>query len=56
VVRVCSDHGSLEVVDKGSLDVLPEVDGVWLVAFKLSEGCGFQSYREVECFGRVGSP
>jgi hypothetical protein len=51
-----SDHGSLEVVDEGPLEVLPEVDGVWLEAFKPSEGHGLQSYREVEGFGRVGSP
>jgi hypothetical protein len=46
----------LEVVDEGPLEVLPEVDGVWLEAFKPSEGHGLQSYREVEGFGRVGSP
>jgi hypothetical protein len=51
-----SDHGSLEVVDEGPLEVLPGVDGVWLEAFKPSEGRRFQSYREVECFGGVGSP
>jgi hypothetical protein len=26
----CSDHGSLEVVDEGLLEVLPGVDGIWL--------------------------
>jgi hypothetical protein len=46
----------LEVVDEGSLEVLPGVDGVWLEAFKPSEGCGLQSYPEVESFGGVGSP
>jgi hypothetical protein len=33
-----SDHGSLEVVDEGPLEVLPQVDGVWLEAFKPREG------------------
>jgi hypothetical protein len=56
VVSASSDHGSLEVVDEGLLEVLPGVDGVWLEAFKPSEGRRFQSYREVECFGGVGSP
>jgi hypothetical protein len=32
------DHGSLEVVDEGPLEVLPRVDGVWLDAFNLCEG------------------
>jgi hypothetical protein len=32
------DHGSLEVVDEGPLEVLPRVDGVWLEAFKPREG------------------
>jgi hypothetical protein len=40
VVSACSDHGSLEVVDEGLLEVLPGVDGVWLEAFKPSEGRG----------------
>jgi hypothetical protein len=56
VASVRSYHGSLEVVDEGPLEVRPGVDGVWLEAFKLSEGCGLQSYREVESFGGVGSP
>jgi hypothetical protein len=51
-----SDHGSLEVVDEGSLEVVPGVDGVWLEAFNPSEGRGLQSYQEVESFGGVGSP
>jgi hypothetical protein len=34
------DHGSLEVVDEGPLEVLPRVDGVWLEAFKPGEGRG----------------
>jgi hypothetical protein len=37
VVSARSNHGSLEVVDEGSLEVLPGVDGVWLEAFKPSE-------------------
>jgi hypothetical protein len=56
VGSACSDHGSLEVVDEGPLEDLPRVDGVWLEAFKPREGCGFQSYREVESFGRAGFP
>jgi hypothetical protein len=56
VASVCSDHGSLEIFDEGPLEVLPGVDGVWLEAFKPSEGCGFQSYQKVESFGGVGYP
>jgi hypothetical protein len=56
VASACSNHGSLEVVDKGPLEVLLRVDGVWLEAFKPSKGRGFQSYQEVESFGGVGSP
>jgi hypothetical protein len=56
LASACSDHGSLEVVDEGPLEVLPGVDGVWFEAFKPSEGCGFQSYRKVECLGGVGFP
>jgi hypothetical protein len=51
-----SDHGSLEVVDEGLLEVLLGVDGVWFKAFKPSEGHGFQGYQDVECLGGVGSP
>jgi hypothetical protein len=50
------DHGCMEVVDEGPLEVLPRVDGVWLEAFKPREGRGLQSHREVESFGGVGSP
>jgi hypothetical protein len=50
------DHGSLEVVDEGPLEALPQVDGAWLEAFKPREGCRLQSHREVESFGGVGSP
>jgi hypothetical protein len=56
MVSACSDHESLEVVDESRLEVLPGVDGVWLEAFKLSEGCGFQGYWKVECLGGVESP
>jgi hypothetical protein len=56
VVSARPDHGSLEVVDEGLLEVLPWVDGVWLEAFKPREGCELQSHREVESFCRVGSP
>jgi hypothetical protein len=55
MMSTCSDHGSLEVVDEGLLEVLPGVDRVWFKAFEPSEGCGFQSYWEVECLGGVGS-
>jgi hypothetical protein len=34
------DHGALEVVDEGPLEVLPRVDGVWLEASKPREGRG----------------
>jgi hypothetical protein len=46
----------LEVVDVGPFEVLPQVDGFWLEAFKPHEGCGLQSHWEVESFGGVGSP
>jgi hypothetical protein len=56
VASACSDHGSLEVVDEGSLEVLPGVDGVWFEAFEPSEECGSKGHREIECLGGVGSP
>jgi hypothetical protein len=56
VASACFDHGSLEVVEEGPLEVLLGVNGVWLEAFKPSEGRRFQSYQEVECFGGVRSP
>jgi hypothetical protein len=34
------NHGSLEVVNEGPLEVLPRFDGVWLEAFKPHEGYG----------------
>jgi hypothetical protein len=55
MASACFDHGSLEVVDEGPLEILPGVDGVWFEAFKSCEGCGFQGYQEVECLGGVGS-
>jgi hypothetical protein len=30
MVSTCSDHGSLEVIDEGPLEILAEVDGVRL--------------------------
>jgi hypothetical protein len=56
MASACCDHGSVQVVDEGLLEVLPGVDGVWLEAFKPSDGRGFQSYQKVECCGGVGSP
>jgi hypothetical protein len=56
VASACSDHGSLEIVNEGPLEVLPGVDGVWFEAFEPSEGRGFQVHQKVECLGRVGSP
>jgi hypothetical protein len=56
MVSAHSDHGSLEVIDEGPLEVLPRVNGVWLETFKPCEGCGLQSYWKVESFGGVGSP
>jgi hypothetical protein len=50
-----SDHGSLEVVDEGPLEILLGVDGVRLEALEPSEKHRFQGYQEVECFGGVGS-
>jgi hypothetical protein len=46
MMSTCSNHGSLEVVNEGPLEVLPGVDGVWFKAFKPSEGRGLQGYRE----------
>jgi hypothetical protein len=34
------DHGSLEVIDEGPLEVLTRVDGAGLETFKPREGCG----------------
>jgi hypothetical protein len=56
VARARPDHGSLEVIDEGPLEILPRVDGVWLEAFKPYEGRELWSHREVESFGGVGSP
>jgi hypothetical protein len=56
MMSTCSDHGSLEVVDESPLEILLGVYGVWFKAFEPSEGRGFQGYREVQCFGGVGSP
>jgi hypothetical protein len=56
MICTCLDHGSLEVVDEGPLEILLGVDGVWFKSFEPSEGCGFQGYWEVECLGGVGSP
>jgi hypothetical protein len=56
VASTYADHGSLEVVDECPFEILLGVDGVWFDAFKPSERCGFQGYREVECLGEVGSP
>jgi hypothetical protein len=50
-----ADHGSLEVVDEGPIEVIPGVDGVWFKSFEQSEGRSFQGYYEVECLGGVGS-
>jgi hypothetical protein len=46
VASACSDHGSLEVVDEASLEVLPGVNGVWLEAFKPSEGADSKATRK----------
>jgi hypothetical protein len=56
MTSTCSDHGSLEVVNEGPLEILPGLDGVWFEAFKPSEWRGFQGHQEVECLGGVGSP
>jgi hypothetical protein len=42
MTSTCSNHGSLEVVDEGPLEILPGVDGVWLEALEPSERHGFQ--------------
>jgi hypothetical protein len=55
MMSTCLDHGSLEVVDEGPLEILPGVDGVCLEAVKPSERRLFQGYQEVERLGRVGS-
>jgi hypothetical protein len=38
MVSACFDHGSLEVVNEGPLEILPGVHGVWLETLKPSEG------------------
>jgi hypothetical protein len=40
MVSARPDHGSVEVVDEGPLEVLPRVDGVWLETFNPCEGRG----------------
>jgi hypothetical protein len=50
-----TEHGALEVVDEGFLQVLLGVDGVWLEAFEPDERCGFQRHREVDNLGCVGA-
>jgi hypothetical protein len=50
-----SDHGSLEVVDEGPLEILLGVDGVRLEALEPSERHEFQGNWEVDRLGRVGS-
>jgi hypothetical protein len=40
MVSARPDHGASKVVDEGPLEVLPQVDGVWLETFKPREGCG----------------
>jgi hypothetical protein len=56
MVSARPDHGFLEVINEGPLEVLPRVDGVWLEAFKPCEGHELQSHWEVESFDIVGSP
>jgi hypothetical protein len=51
----CSEHGTLEVVDENPLQVLLEVDGVWLEAFEPGDRCGLQCHREVDDLGGVGA-
>jgi hypothetical protein len=43
MVSTYSDHGSLEIVDEGPLEVLPGVDGVWFKGFEPSEGRVFKA-------------
>jgi hypothetical protein len=40
------DHGSLEVVDEGPLEVFPRVDRIWLEAFKPREGVDSRATRK----------
>jgi hypothetical protein len=42
------EHGALDVVGEGFLQVLPGFDGVWLEAFEPGERCGFQHHWEVD--------
>jgi hypothetical protein len=55
MASTCAEHGALEVVDGGFLQVLPGVDGVWLEPFELGEWCGFQCHREVHNLVLVGA-
>jgi hypothetical protein len=55
MASTCVEHGALEVVDEGFLQVLPGVDGVWLEGFMVGERCGFQCHREVDNLGHIGA-
>jgi hypothetical protein len=55
MASTCTEHGALEVVDEGFLQVLLGVDGVWLEAFEPGERCRFQHHREVDNLGRSGA-
>jgi hypothetical protein len=37
-MSTCTEHGALEVIDEGFLQVLLGVDGVWLKAFEPVSG------------------
>jgi hypothetical protein len=55
MMSTCLDHGSLDVVNEGPLEILLGVDGVQLETLEPSERHGFQGYREVERLSGVGS-
>jgi hypothetical protein len=55
MTSTCSNHGSLEVVNEGLLEILPGVDGFLLETFDPSKRYKFQGYWEIEHLGGVGS-
>jgi hypothetical protein len=55
MTSTCAEHGCLEVVDEGFLQVLPGIDGIWLEAFEPGERCRFQRHQEVHNLGHLGA-
>jgi hypothetical protein len=56
VASACPDHGALEVVDEGPLEVLPRVDGAWLETFKPRKVCGSRATGNYRAFVELDPP